>query len=180
MGEETVSSIRRYYDQQTGEIPSGTGLAWYLGRDQLHPSMVDDERIWNSQRGWLEGAKQTVKDLIKRLGIKKEHLVLDVGSGIGGVGRIVAEETGARVIELNISRIQLATSKMLSHVDLNAEYGRIKHLQANGLDMPIKAGSVDRIISVNMFYHFSNLKNAIRECSRVLKRGGRQGSMIGS
>jgi cyclopropane fatty-acyl-phospholipid synthase-like methyltransferase len=175
MNSESVSSIRKYYDQKTHEVPSGTGLVWYMGQDQLHPPMIDDENVWNSRQGWIEGAKQTVKNLVKLLGIKKEHAVLDVGSGVGGIGRTVVEETGAKVVELNLSKTQLLTGKLLSDKGLNPVYGRLSHLQANGLEVPIADNSVDRIISVNMFYHFPNMKRAVHEFFRVLKKGGKAG-----
>lgn len=52
------------------------------------------------------------------------------------------------------------------------ENNNIEYLQADGNFIPLPSASIDRVFSVNMFYHFSNLEQITSELHRVVKTGG--------
>lgn len=172
---ESLSLIRSYYDRKTGLIPAGTGLVWYMGQDQLHPPMINNEKFWTSPEGWKEGAEQTVENLLTLIGTAKNENILDIGSGVGGPGRLACKEFGLKVIELNISRTQLKTNKSLSGGLFNRKYRQTNYLQGDGQQLPLSRESIDNAMSINMFYHLEKPSWIANELYRTLKPGGKVG-----
>lgn len=77
--------------------------------DCLHPPMVDDEDMWRDGR-WQDGAREHVRQAARLVNVKKGDRVLDVGCGVGGPARLLADEYGAYVFGTSISKTQVATA----------------------------------------------------------------------
>jgi ubiquinone/menaquinone biosynthesis C-methylase UbiE len=147
------------------DLLRGTGVIGMLTGDQLHPPMVDDAAIWSNSQRWKEGAQQSVRRLLRHARISANDRVLDVGCGVGGATRMLVREFGARPIGLNISFEQLRTARRFDRAQ--------PYLKARVEQMPVRAASVDCVLSVNMFYHVADKSAALCEMARVTRAGGR-------
>jgi cyclopropane fatty-acyl-phospholipid synthase-like methyltransferase len=99
------------------------------------------------------------------------HAVVDAGSGFGTLAlRCVARHGAARVVGLNLSRVQLDESRRRA-VRAGLD-GRVEFLHASATRMPLPDASVDRVLSVEAAFHFETRAGFLREAARVLRPGG--------
>jgi len=78
------------------------------------------------------------KELVRDLGLRNSHL-LDIGCGIGGPSRMLADEFNFKVTGIDISHEFIRTAQKLSElVGLNH---KTKFLQADALDLPFESES---------------------------------------
>lgn len=103
-----------------------------------------------------------------RAGIRPGARICDVGCGYGGTARVLAEEYGARVTGLTLSKAQLdhALTKVghLPGVEL-----RLQDWMEN--DLPPE--SFDAVVAIESLSHMPDKARFFREAARVLKPGGR-------
>jgi len=99
------------------QLPGAGILAWLTG-DQLHPPMLDDDRMWRDGDSWAEGARRYVLDLGHAASLAPGEHVLDIGCGLSGPARVLVREFGVRVTGITNSRAHLEQSRRL-----NAEAG---------------------------------------------------------
>ena len=147
------------------------------------------ERIFNELKeiGKSESDSLLVKDLtnfdqlhyhgteaidvsIKKLEINGKSKILDVGSGIGGPARYIANKTGAEVTALELQPDQ---NKLAS--DLTNRCGlsnRVKHICGNILDYDFKDQKFDAVVSWLTLYHISEHKVLLKKCFDLLNPNG--------
>jgi SAM-dependent methyltransferase len=110
-----------------------------------------------------------VRRLVRTLALElpQHGDVLDVGNGLGAQESVIAETARPfRLVALNITESQLRA-------------GRERLLQANAAPVvgdatriPLRAASVDGVISVEAAFHFPSRAAFFREARRVLRPGG--------
>ncbi len=111
-----------------------------------------DKVLYPEMRKWLAGITEP------------KSIILDVGSG---QGRGSTEIDGyGRYIGVEPSEFLVNRAKELYSAS-NREF-----TVGNAYELPIDSESVDGVISVNVLFHLANLETAVKEMSRVLKRGG--------
>ncbi|WNV84564.1 methyltransferase domain-containing protein [Umezawaea sp. Da 62-37] len=135
--------------------------------DNYHAGYWESEHDTSSN----EVAQWRMNDvMIRKMGVAPGDRVLDVGCGVGAPAFQLAEQTGATVVGVTISR---------THVDgfrrLAAERG-IDHLASieliDALAMPYPDDSFDAAWVVESFINIDR-PGGLRSISRVLKPGGR-------
>lgn len=103
-----------------------------------------------------------------RAGIRPGARICDVGCGYGATARVLAEEYGARVTGLTLSRAQLEHARggtsHLPGVEL-----RLQDWMEN--DLP--SASFDAVLAIESLSHMPDKGRFFREAARVLKPGGR-------
>jgi ubiquinone/menaquinone biosynthesis C-methylase UbiE len=128
--------------------------------DRLAPS-------WDDEVGpeRLEG----LNGIVKELGIRPGHHILDIGSGTGVlVPFLLAEMRGkGEIVALDFS------GEMLSRAQAKDFPPIVRFAQANVLAIPADDSSVDLAICNSVFPHFTDKVRALREIARVLKNSGR-------
>ena len=98
---------------------------------------------------------------------------LEIGLGYGSVSQRIAR-AGARLTGLDIAS---APVHWFHHrLALNGLTGT--GIQGTALDMPFRDESFDYVVTIGCLHHTGNLKAAISEVHRVLRRGGRATIMV--
>jgi len=93
--------------------------------------------------------------------------VLDVGCGIGGSARILAQDYGLDVLGISISPAQVARATALTPDGLNCRFAVM-----DALDLQLSDQSFDGVWSVEAGPHMPNKQKYADELLRVLKPGG--------
>ena len=91
--------------------------------------------------------------------------ILDIGCGTGRYSTALAAHFDARVTAIDPS------AKMLAEARKKATE-RVRYEQASAESLPLPDASVDMVFMSMVFHHFDDPDQAVRECRRVLRRGG--------
>ena len=90
-------------------------------------------------------------------------LVVDVGGGTGGVGELLAKE-GARVIVVEPGRSLVAAG--------SRRRPAVRFVEGRGEALPLRDGSADAVLFIEVLHHVADASGALREAARVLGPGG--------
>ncbi len=97
-------------------------------------------------------------------------LVLDVGCGLGGPCRMLADEHNCKVTGIDLSAEYIRTAKKLSQlVNLDSQ---TKFVQGDATSLPFEDGSFDAVWTQHVQMTILNKKKYYSEISRVLKTDG--------
>lgn len=115
-----------------------------------------------------EDSKQ-LEALTDRFEIKKGDWILDVGTGTGILLLYLVKQIGRedKLFALDFS------SEMLSLARSRLPDARISFVNSDVGKIRLKNELIDRVICFAFFPHFSDKPKALREMSRVLKKGGK-------
>ena len=136
-----------------------------LGTD--HALHVDDLTPFDQ---YHYESTDAVDDAISMLKIGPDWHVLDVGSGLGGPSRYLADRTGARVTALELQQDLHDTALSLTRRCELDDW--VTHLNGDILEGAAPAGAFEAIVSMLCFLHIPDRASLFRECARTLKPGG--------
>ena len=106
---------------------------------------------------------------IERLGITAASHVLDIGAGVGGTARYLAQQVGCRVTGLELQpQFQQMAVELTQRTGLSE---RVTFVQGDILAGI--AGTFDAWLSLLVFLHIPDRKTLFAQCAAVLKPGGR-------
>lgn len=156
--------------------PQSCSRAWRVGRrhydigDDIYRSMLDSKMIYSCGY-WrdavdLDSAQEAKLDLIARkLRLKPGMKVLDIGCGWGGTARYLAQNYGAEVTGVTISKNQVTMAR---------ESCRGLPVEIRLADYRTLSGRFDRILSVGMFEHvgYKNYRSYMRLVRDLLTEEG--------
>ena len=116
------------------------------------------------------GGIEVVDTLAARAGIRREHRVLDVCSGMGGPARWIAHRIGCRVtgLDFTLSRVESAR-RLTERVGLGK---LVDFVHGDATAMPLPSATFDVVISQEAWLHVPDKSALIAECARVLVPGG--------
>ena len=143
--------------------------------ENLYDLFLDSNRQYScayfkNENDTLEQAQQNKIDhIIKKLNIKPNQKVLDIGSGWGTLAINIAQKTQAAVTGITLSENQLIYSKNKSK-ELNLE----NQVQFKLIDYREINEKFDRIVSVGMFEHVGRkfYKSYFNRVSKLLNEKG--------
>ncbi len=107
---------------------------------------------------------------IKVLALDSSHEVLEIGSGIGGPARYLANKTGALIKALELQPDQNKLAQELS--ERCGLVGNPQHVCGDFLDYDFSARYYDAIVSWLALYHISDRERMLKRCHQLLKPGG--------
>ncbi|KKU90760.1 MAG: Methyltransferase type 11 [Microgenomates group bacterium GW2011_GWA1_48_10] len=113
--------------------------------------------------GWYQGMKYVSLALLDRFLERKQKLkILDAGCGTGMMIKALEKYGKVEGIDISPEAIKLCKKRGLKNVQI-----------ASVMKIPFKSESFDLVTSFDVIYHQQIVPNqAIREFSRVLKKGG--------
>jgi len=112
-------------------------------------------------------------DLADALNIKSSDRVLDIGSGLGGPSRYLAERFGCKVQGVDLSQSFVDAADFLAARSDVA--GKVSYQQGNALSLPFDDGSFDVACTQHVAMNISDRAGLYKEAFRVLGSGGRLG-----
>lgn len=119
--------------------------------------------------GWAAATEELAEDL----GFTHAMHVLDVGSGIGGPARHLAEALGCSVTGIDLTAEFVAVAEAVTrrcHLS-----GRVSFVQGSALALPFEAASFDGATLFHVGMNIADKDSLFREIRRVLKPGARFG-----
>jgi len=115
--------------------------------------------------------RQATKDLADMLAPKAAEHVLDIGSGLGGPARYLAQVCGCRVTGIDLTAEFVAAATDLTRRTRLTD--RVAFRQGSALDLPFSDASFDLAWSQNVAMNIPDRARYYAEMRRVLKPGGR-------
>jgi SAM-dependent methyltransferase len=116
-----------------------------------------------------------------RLGLEAGMTVLDLGAGFGRHAFETARR-GANVVAFDLSHAELVTTSntfAAMHLDGDLDPDSMAaSVQGDGLRLPFRAGSFDRIIASEVLEHVADDLGVMAELHRVLGPGGRLAATV--
>jgi cyclopropane-fatty-acyl-phospholipid synthase len=149
-------AMRGWYQQNSIGLSRKNVAHHYDLPDQLYDLFLDSDRQYscayfdeNADEDDLATAqKAKMRHLAAKLLLKPGQKILDIGSGWGGLGLYLGEQSGGEVTGLTLSRSQLNVAR-----ERAAEAGLANRVNFELTDYREKTGTYDRIVSVGMFEH---------------------------
>lgn len=156
--------------------PGGTVSDYYSSLGPLLQMAWDD----NFHFGYWDGPSDTrsVQEatdrftdlLIERLRVGPGDRVLDVGCGIGKPAMRLASATGANVLGVTISELQVKQATESARLAELSD--RVAFQYADAMAMPFDDAAFDAVLAFESINHMDR-PTALREMARVLRPGGR-------
>ncbi len=116
------------------------------------------------------GGREGTRHLAELAGITPGLNILDIGSGLGGPARTLADEYGCRVTGIDITEEFVHTARQLT--DLVGLSDQLSFRVGNALDLAFEDDSFDMIWIQNSLMNVEDKAQVFREAYRVLKDGG--------
>ena len=159
---ESVNSVASSYDSWTNDR-----LLENLWGEHIHLGFYEKPRL---KKDFRKAKIDFVHELVSWSGLNKlpkGSRVLDVGCGIGGSSRILANDYGFDVVGISISQEQI---KRANELTINNNSCRFEVM--NALDLKFPKGSFDGVWSVEAGPHIVDKQLFADEMLRVLRPGG--------
>lgn len=118
----------------------------------------------------LRGSQAT-KELVMEAGFSKDTKVLDVGCGIGGPARMIAETFGCKVTGVDLTEEFIRTANLLS--ELVGLKDLTEFICADATKLPLADESYDIVWTQHAQMNIKEKKKLYSEIYRVLKKGGK-------
>ena len=117
----------------------------------------------------IRGRKATL-ELAEQMLLSKDTHVLDIGSGLGGPARTLAEEYGCHVTGLDLTQAFCDAAKVMSDwVNLGE---RVAFQQGDATDLPFAANQFDAAMTIHVAMNIAAKDKVYEQARRVVKPGG--------
>ncbi len=117
------------------------------------------------------GGIRATRTLARRATIKAEDRVLDVGGGLGGPARLLAQEFGCQVTVLDLTEAYCRIGETLTERTNLAD--RVRFQPGNALDLPFEDSAFDVVWTQHVSMNIPNKDRLYAQIHRVLRAGGR-------
>lgn len=134
----------------------------------FHYGYWDDDADQSS----IEVATDRLTDMmIAGLAATPGQRVLDIGCGIGHPALRLARTTGAHVLGISVSHVQVAEAN--GRADAAGLAGQATFQFTDAMNMPFPDGSFDAAWAFESMWHMPDRGRVLAEAARVLRPGGR-------
>jgi MPBQ/MSBQ methyltransferase len=159
---ESAASVANSYDQWTED-----GILEFYWGDHIHLGHYGSPP---RRKDFRQAKADFVHEMVKWGGLDQlpaQSTVLDVGCGIGGSSRILAQEYGFNVTGITISPQQVKRAQALTPPHLSAQF-----LVNDALALSFADASFDMVWSIEAGPHMPDKAQFAKELLRVLRPGG--------
>lgn len=116
------------------------------------------------------GGRVATEPFVTAMKLSEESRVVDLGCGLGGPARYVAETTGAFVTGIDLTPEFVETGRVLT--DWTGLADRVRHVEGSVLELPLDEDTMDAAYMIHVGMNVSDKVGIAREAARVLKPGG--------
>ena len=117
----------------------------------------------------IRGRKATL-ELGCQMNLGKDSDVLDIGSGLGGPARTIAQEYGCRVTGIDLTQAFCDAARQLSKwVNLDS---RVMFQQGDATSLPFEDNQFDAAMTIHVAMNIPAKDKMYTEAKRVIKSGG--------
>ena len=117
------------------------------------------------------GGLTATDELAQGARIRNGSRVADFCAGLGGTVRYLAHKYGADVTGIELTPARVAGAQELTKGVGLQETARV--IEGNVLEVPLADASMDAVVSQEAFCHVPDLKKALVEAFRILRKDGR-------
>jgi cyclopropane fatty-acyl-phospholipid synthase-like methyltransferase len=117
------------------------------------------------------GGLTATDELAQGARIRNGSRVADFCAGLGGTVRYLAHRYGANVTGIELTPARVAGAQELTKRVGLQETARV--VEGNVLEVPLADASMDAVVSQEAFCHVPDLKKALVEAFRILRKDGR-------
>ena len=117
------------------------------------------------------GGIAATDELAQGAQIENGSRVVDFCAGLGGTVRYLAHRYGANVTGIELTPTRVAGAQELTKRVGLQEIARV--VEGNVLEVPFADASMDAVVSQEAFCHVPDLKRALVEAFRILRKDGR-------
>ena len=139
-----------------------------LGEQEVDIDEVSRKHITGVDEFHVRGAEVS-QELAREIGLDNSK-VLDVGCGIGGPSRMLADDYNCRVTGIDLSHEFIRTASALS--ELVGLQDKTDFIQASALELPFEDGSFDVAWTQHVQMNISDKAKFYSEINRVLSDRG--------
>ena len=115
--------------------------------------------------------RQATREMAELVNLKSTDRVLDVGCGLGGTARHLAEEYECHVTGIDLTEAYITVGSKLTEMVKLSDRVDLRH--AGALDLPFEAETFDVIWTQHVQMNIADKNRFYSEIARVLKSGGR-------
>lgn len=116
------------------------------------------------------GGRAESQVFVARLGFEPDHKVLDIGCGLGGTARLVAETIGCQVSGIDLTPEFVEAGQSITEwLGLS---DRVDIRQGNAMEMPFDDGVFDGAMMMHVGMNIDDKGALFGEIARVLRPGG--------
>jgi SAM-dependent methyltransferase len=119
------------------------------------------------------GGRKASEEFVDQLDLAETDHTLDVGCGLGGTGRFVADRYGCRVTGIDLTPEFVETGRVLCDWVQMAD--RVELHQGDALEMPFQEATFDAAVMLHVGMNIPDKEGLCAQVARVLKPGGRFG-----
>ncbi|MCF6158961.1 MAG: class I SAM-dependent methyltransferase [wastewater metagenome] len=118
-------------------------------------------------RRWSFYIAETIQETLKRLDIKPDSKLLDIGCGTGSLLQAISlRYPSVCLVGIDLSREMLKAA--------HKKHIKKSHLiTGQSQELPFRSNSFDTVVSCNVFHYLHKPQKCIREIIRILKPGGK-------
>lgn len=123
------------------------------------------ESAYHFDRDVVVAGEERLAKALDQLDPMTETTFLDLGSGVGWAAHMATQRGAATSVGVDFAAKALR---------LGAEHvPGVARAQADGCALPLRDGSIDRLLSFGSLEHFPDVDKGLREIARVLSADGR-------
>lgn len=115
------------------------------------------------------GGRKATERAVAKLSLSKDHHVLDIGCGIGGAARYMANLAGCRVTGIDLTPEFIAVAQGLT--ERTGLGDKVSFETASALDMPFEDATFDAAITLHVAMNIMDRNALYSEIGRVMKPG---------
>ncbi|WP_370278531.1 class I SAM-dependent methyltransferase [Pontibacterium sp.] len=158
------ATVNDHYQQKldTDRIIAKLQSAYPEGPDRFQLAPVDQLHIG--------GIKASLK-LVKRIEALEVTSILDIGSGLGGLMRLIEQDLRLPITGLDITHGLNQINQQLS--SLTPDNSSPQVVTGDAHNLPFEAGQFDLIVFQHSLLNMPDAAQVLRECKRVLTNNGR-------